>query len=273
MVSDWWTAVCVTRKMRDYKPQRVTRKSIEKWLNQFDNEDRRALRYLLRQVIYLDEDEVKSRLVDRNAVILDRLNRAGVPLSKTIYIQIDEAGSSSPVMLNMLKEAARLERRGCRFFDSKDVLEINKITDELGEGAIVYVDDFVGTGNQFCRSRDFVAKYVVGNFSEFLLVPCICEEALYELGKIGVVALAGQVHTKSERLLHEDSTLLDMPTKARLIELCRSIDKKGGLGYKDLATMVVLYRNTPNTVPLLLRGSLGQKPYFGVLPRTQDFLP
>ena len=41
---------------------------------------------------------------------------------------------------------------------------------------IIYIDDFVGTGNQFEKARNFAQQSVVGTFSEFLLVPSICEE-------------------------------------------------------------------------------------------------
>ncbi len=38
------------------------------------------------------------------------------------------------------------------------------------------------------------------------------------------------------------------------------------LGYKELATMVVLYRNARNSVPAILRGSLNQKLFAGIFP-------
>ena len=59
-------------------------------------------------------------------------------------------------------------------------------------------------------------------------------------------------------------------SKDRLIEICTAIDKKGPLGYGGLATMVVFYRNAPNTVPVILRGNVKQKPWVGILPRTTD---
>ena len=59
----------------------------------------------------------------------------------------------------------------------------NDLIGELKEGALIYVDDFVGTGNQFCEARDFAMKNVLApTFSEFLLVPSICEEAIYQIG-------------------------------------------------------------------------------------------
>src|SRR5439155_23764590 len=122
--------------------------------------------------------------------------------------------SSSPVMLNLLRDAANLEKRGCKFVDGKDELGLMKAMTELGEGAIIYVDDFVGTGNQFCEARDFAAKnFVVNTFSEFLLVPAICEEAIYKLSERGIEAFAGHVHSKAERPLHANSGILRLEEK------------------------------------------------------------
>lgn len=134
----------------------------------------------------------------------------------------------------------------------------------------MYVDDFVGSGDQFCTARDFAMTSVVGTFSEFLLVPSICEEAIYEIGKRGIEAYAGHLHSKAERPLHDNSNLFEATCKQRMRELCSGISPKMGLGYKELATMVVLYRNAPNGIPAILRGSLNQKPFRGVFPRTTD---
>ncbi len=199
-----------------------------------------------------------------------RLRDAGLPPEKLIYVQVHEAGSSSPVMLNMLRDAAGLEQRGCNFLDSRDTLRFNSLTSGLEEGALIYVDDFVGTGTQFCEARDFAAQFIEGNFSEFLLAPCVCEEGFYVLGERGIEAFAGHVHSKADRPLHENSTLLDKKTKKRLIELCHEIDPTVGVGYKQGAVMVVLYRNAPDNVPVLFRGSDSQNPFVGIFPRTTD---
>lgn len=260
-------------RLRGYKPQPVTRRTIDNWLNQFDAKDHRLLLDLLNRVVYISEKQTREFLVQRNKALLTELSRQGIPLKKVIYVQIDDAGSSSAVMVNVLKEAARLERTGCTFLDSKDVRGLHTATTKLGEGAIVYVDDFVGTADQFCRSRDFAAEYILETFSEFLLTACICEEALYALGKRGIQARAGYLHSINERALHESSSCLDGESKQRLLELSRRVARRGFLGYKDLASMVVFYRNAPNSTPWLLRGNVYQKPYVGVLPRTTDLSP
>jgi len=257
-------------RFHDYKPQGVTFASTVRWINQFPPEDRRTAGRLLENVIYLSEARTRQILVEQNAALMKTLTDAGLKPSQLIYVQVHDAGSSSPVMLNILRDAAQLERRGCRFVDARDSIRLNKTTNEVGEGAIIYIDDFVGTGNQFCEERDFVAQSIVGTFAEFLLVPSICEEAIYKIAARGVEAFAGHVHSKAERPLHANSTLLDSASKERMKEVCKGISPRFGLGYKDLATMVVLYRNAPNTVPIIFRGSLNQKPFAGIFPRTTD---
>jgi hypothetical protein len=201
---------------------------------------------------------------------MKRLLAAGLKPKQFIYVQVHDAGSSSPVMLNLLRDAAGLERMGCKFLDAHDSMRLIKTMNEIGEGALIYVDDFLGTGKQFCGERDSVANIMVGTFSEFLLAPSICEEAFYEISKRGLEAFTGHVHSKAERPLHANSPLFVQAEKERMELICKGINKGGALGYKGLATMVILYRNAPNTVPAVLRGSLNQTPFKGIFPRTTD---
>lgn len=257
-------------RFRDYKPLPVTFSRANKWIKQFDKKDRRTAGFLLESVIYLSEATTKRILIEQNEALMKRLAAAGVPSKKLVYVQVHDAGSSSPVMLNMLRDAAGLERLGCRFMDSRDSLGLNRVTNELGEGALIYVDDFVGTGNQLCEERDSALQSVVGTFSEFLLVPSICEEGIYKLAQRGIEAFAGHVHSKAERPLHDNSNVLDSGAKDRIREICRGINPKMSLGYRQLATMVVLYRNAPNSTPAVFRGNLNQRPFAGIFPRTTD---
>jgi hypothetical protein len=254
---------------RDYKPQPVTFRSISRWLAQFQHEDRKAVLGLLSRVEYISEGRAEDLLVGLNENLLSRLRQSGIPQENIIYVQMHDPGSSSAVMLNMVRDASGLERRGCHFIDWKDVRGLIDLTRRLENGAIVYVDDFCGTGSQFCEVRGFLADHIVGTFPEFLLVLSICEEAMYRLGRRGVEAVSGPVHSKADRPLHPNSTLLHPEVKRRLTDICYKIDRAGGLGYGDLATMVVLYRNAPNTVPTILRGNVRQD-FVGILPRTTD---
>jgi hypothetical protein len=257
-------------RFRDYKPQPLSLLSGRRWIRQFDKKDRDLAEQLLDNIIYLSEANTRKILVDQNAALMRRLLAAGLSPKQFIYVQVHDAGSSSPVMLNLLRDAAGLERMGCKFMDSRDSLRLNRTMNDIGEGALIYVDDFVGTGNQFCAERDFAAESFVGTFSEFLVAPSICEEAFYKIAERGIEAFAGHVHSKAERPLHANSTIFDPDEKDRMKLVCKGVNSRFGLGYRELATMVVLYRNAPNTVPAVLRGSLNQTPFVGIFPRTTD---
>jgi hypothetical protein len=225
------------------------------------------------RVVYLSEKRTTQILLDQNSAIQKRLFAAGLRPRDLIYVTIDEPGSSSGVMLSILRDKFGLEQMGCRFLDSRNTLGINEVTNKLGKGAIIYIDDFVGTGDQFCRARDFAAQNIVGTFSEFLLVPSICEEAIYKLGERGIEAFTGHLHSKVDRPLHANSAILAPAAKDRLVELCREISPKMGLGYEDMAAMVILYRNSPNNIPAVLRGNPHGAKYHGLFPRFKDLPP
>ncbi|SRR6266480_352281 len=257
-------------QFRGYRPQAVTRDSINRWLDQFDRADRGALIHLLKHVVYFDQADVEKIIVEHNEKLLSQLAKAGIPPEQVIYVQIDDAGSSSPVMLNLLRDKGRLLQRSCRLIDGRDTLRLNEATAELGTGAIVYVDDFSGTGDQFSAAHIFASQFIVGAFSEFYLAPCICEEGMITIARLGVEPFPKRIHAKDDRPLHPNCTRFDARTKDKLVGLAHSIDPEEGLGYAGLATMVVFSHNAPDTVPLLLRGSIGQDPFCGVFPRWTD---
>jgi hypothetical protein len=271
-----WPAFQIVKaalRFRDYKPQPVTLASANRWVRQFNKPDQKHVCQLLENVVYLSEKTTTQILLEQNGAIHKRLFAAGLKPKELIYVTIDEPGSSSGVMLSILRDRFGLEQMGCKFLDSKNSMEINEVTNRLGKGAIIYVDDFVGTGDQFCKARDFAVQSVVGTFSEFLLVPSVCEEALYKLGERGVEAFTGHLHSKVDRPLHANSSILSGSAKTRLVEICREISPKMGLGYDDMATMVILYRNAPNNVPAILRGSPQCARYHGLFPRFKDLPP
>ena len=263
-------------RFRDYQPQSVTFTSINSWLDQFKNKkQRQSALFLLSKVKYFSEKETRDTLVELNESILKELSKNGIGHKKVVYVSLDDAGSSSPALLALLRDKDRLERKGCSFYHSRDIFGILEKTNALGEGAIVYVDDFAGTGNQFVESRKYMASNIpmLNKFSEFIILPAVCQEAFVEINKLGVVIRHSHIHSEQDRPLHPRNTTFDEEMRESLTQLCESIDKGGALGYRGLATMVAFYRNSPNTMPILFRGDVGQKNFKGIIPRTTDLPP
>jgi hypothetical protein len=264
------TARDASVRYHDYNPQPVTIRSVNRWLKQLEKKDRKLAWKLLQEVIYFSEIETKKILIRQNKALMSNLSKSGLPSKKLIYLQTDDAGSSSPMMLGMLRDAARLQQRGCKLVDGRDGIRINNATKTLEEGAIIYIDDFVGSGDQLVEARTVVMESVVGNFSEFLLVPSVCEEAYKRLTNLGIEVYTGHIHARAERPLLDNSHLLEDKERERLIAICKEIRPNTSLGYEGLATMVVLYRNAPNSLPAVLRGSDKQRPFYGLFPRVKD---
>lgn len=257
-------------RFRDYDPYPVTLRSAHKWLGQFEPQDRRVMGSLLNNVIYFSKDHTKRTLLKLNDQLLQRLANDGIQAKKVIYVAFHEAASSSHMMLGLLRDVALLEQRGCRLFVAQDVRGLKEITDQLEGGAIVYVDDFIGSGRQFCGSRDFWMQYVFGNFNEFMLAPTICEEGQKQLLDRGIDVIADTIHKKADRALLDENTSISFENRKRAIEICNKINPKMPLGVDQLATMVVFYRNAPNQIPAFLRGNKNLKPFCGLFPRTTD---
>jgi hypothetical protein len=269
MINFLWCYLYAWMTFRDYKPQPITVGGVWKWYWQFTKRERKLLPRFLRQLTYLTEADTKDILLRLNEKLLEDLALQGVSIRNVIYVQIDDAGSSSPVMLNLLRDGALIEGAGCAFLDAKNVRGLHDATDIRGEGAIVYIDDFSGSGKQFQTNRNFVKEYIVGNFVEFFLAPVICEESAERLKEGGVEPRAFKIHAVRERALRAESDW-NPAWRDRLVSASRRINDRYPLGFRNMGTMVAFYRNAPNSTPLLLRGNKGQSPAVGILPRTTD---
>jgi hypothetical protein len=239
------------------------------WIAQYPKKHRKPLLALLERVQFLDKSFVENALVRQNSKILARLRDDGIGLDQVIYLQHDDAGSSSAVMLNLLRDKALLERRGATLLDAQNAQGLSRATDRINYGAIVIVDDFAGTGKQLIDSYSNAAAYIAGSFTVFFLAVAICEEALEPLQSVGVEPVADIVHRKIDRPLGTGCTTFPAADRDVLLELGKTIDRHP-LGFRGVGSNIVFYRNAPNTTPVLLRGNVNQNPLIGVLPRTTD---
>ena len=214
---------------------------------------------------YFSRSQIVNDLTMLNARIEARLSEDGIPARNIVYVAMDDPPSSSSAMCKLLRDQGGLSR--AKFVAATSGLEINEVTKGLRTGAVVYVDDFSGSGTQFRSARADVRDNIVGTFSEFFLLPCICEEALNVVERQGVVAMYQKHHTKSERPLLPESDFLNEKARAKLIEHSEKTWGRNSLGFNMLATNVVFSHAAPDTTPIMFRGNKGQDPWFGIVPR------
>lgn len=269
-LSDLVFAVRMSVRFRKYRPQKVTPWSVLRWLHQYPKNERELVKKAALRLQQVNERDMISSLVESNTALIRELKEANIPYKNIIYVSVSNAGSSSQLILHLLRDAARLENLGCKLIDAGNSAELHRTTAQLGSGAIVFVDDFAGSGNQFCGQHNVIGSYIVGNFSQYFLIHTVCEEAMAPIRNTGVDIRSHQIHQRKDRPLHPASTTLSSAERILLTDRAKAIARRGGLGYNDMATMVVFERNAPTNVPTLFRGDKGQKNFKGFIPRTTD---
>jgi hypothetical protein len=270
MVADAWFSLKMWFRFRTYRPFKVTPYSAYRWLRQFSKQERRALRKATEHLHFVSVKDFMRSLIQRNRELLRKIQDAGVPLSNIIYVSVGDAGSSSHATLTILRDQAGLENLGCKLADGRSFNALEDLTNRLGSGAIIYVDDFAGTGKQFTEDQGELSEYIFGNFSQYFLVHTACEEAVDKIDGNGVSPWPCAIHRQVSRPLHEKSSLLGATDKQRIRDLCSTINRPNALGWGDIAVSVVIFRNTPDNVPCVYRGTLGQRRFKGLVPRVGD---
>lgn len=266
-------AIRIWHRFRLYKPQKISIKSILIWINQFSPDEKVLIKRAALQLKHVNQSELVDDLLERNKALLKELLNAGINLNKIIYVSISDAGSSSHAILNLLRDAGRLQNSGCKLVDAGNLGELHKLTTELKEGAVIFVDDFSGSGDQFHSQHAAIGGFIVGNFSQYFLLHTVCEEAIKRIYDTGVEVWQSQIHEKRNRPLHSASTFFTSEERKILIDCGSKYSKKHSLGYQDLATMIVYERNAPNSVPIIFRGDKKQKKLIGLVPRVDDLPP
>ena len=264
------------RRASDYRQNTITLQKCYRWLQQFPLADQYTIASLLSKIRYFSERETKKLLIAHNHKLIQKLEKEGVSPEKIIYVTLDDPGSSSHIMFNLLRDGANLEKRGFQVCDNGNIVRFAELTTSLGNGAIIYVDDFSASGKQFLRSRNSIAAQtpLIDSFSEFFLLPSICSEAHAAVSEVGIRVVCEHIHHTSERPLHPSNVNSDLRSLKNIVAQCNLIDGESPIGFEGMGTMVAFFSNTPNTTPKIFRGCPGQTPYFGILPRSTDlFLP
>lgn len=261
------------RKFKDYTPVKVDYQRYQKWIAQFDAEEQSNVLDALSHIKYFSREYTRTILEGLNNQLVSKLAKEGIIQKNIIYITLSDPGSSSQIMMNLLRDAAGLERRS-RILDSRDLMRLTEAVTSSLSGVIVYVDDFSQTGNQFLTERDRLIKSIpaITFMGEYLLIPCICEEAYYAIRNAQVEVIKKEIHDKNQRPFHPENLSFPVQKREKIFELCKKIDPTAPLGYKGTASMIVYFNNTPNGTPVFLRGDVGQKKYIGLLPSNKDLV-
>jgi len=234
--------------------------AVNRWLNNFEDADKKLALELLYELIYILDKQLSNCLksINKNEKIL-------------IY-PFGDLGKSSIHMYYPLKKTMSFEER------KKDIELSNSIKDISQFQNIIYIDDFIGSGNSFKKfyeSQEYLKVKKNHNFNTENLISCIImdegksflknrypklniyAEIRYKLISSGRFNQLFDNIKASERLIDkygEKFTIYDRSKKKNI-----PIPK----GYSNSESLIAFYYSTPNnTFPIFLEDRLDWVPLF-----------
>jgi hypothetical protein len=273
----------LSNKWGNYKGRRVTDLLIKQWLDQFDNNYQQGLMLkILRNLRFYNDSMIRDKLEDAHTIVGKKiLKDLGVWQQGEIFISyIGDLGKSSSRYVFLYKDQNNIPN-SC-------VVEQGKIieTIEASENmkALVFIDDFIGTGSQAEEYLKKINEDYGDIFSQRKLLIFYIVIAGFQKALIGIDELLSNLKFKinfhildtleeKEKCFDENSIIFANETEkenARILieEIGLELDKKQPLGYKNCQALVVFSDSCPNdTLPILWKKSTKQKKWIPLFPR------
>ena len=175
-----------------------------------------------------------------------------------ILCQAGEIGKSGGLLLYNLRRKANLVPSQC--CSIKDLGDSRCIDSK----AVVFVDDFIGTGNQCINlwNETYTLKKDLKQY--FLVVSGIESGVKNAQMNTGFEIICGDILGEEKKLFSEKNTFFTNEEKERLFSISQRIGGKAYLGYRKSQVCVAFEHTTPNNTITLLSGDSNTK---GLFPR------
>src|SRR5262249_28302653 len=133
-----------------YKGRRVGSEDVRAWLEQFgENTDQRLMFRLLENIRFYSEDELRSKMTEAHGIVsrglVERRSHRQVKRSDILVSYLDGPGKSGAHLARLYVDENGIYK--------DNLVELGQLRHALscdGIQAVVFVDDFVGTGDSAC---------------------------------------------------------------------------------------------------------------------------
>lgn len=268
-----WKILQLARRFQGYLPRSADFFAIRAFVHQFDSRTRPVALEMLNNIRFYSANETQAEFKRMLLELQRKYLAEGLPESAVYVLPASDTGASSREMFQLCKSICKEQRINFEFFD-RGALELRKKLRGLNRCILVFVDDFSGSGKQFETSIATKWSTVTGisGVTSVFMTVVICTEAVSTLTKAGVELKFSHEHGIGERF---QSLSLNPKIAGGFPVLCsyaRELHNREPVGYKHMGCMVVMYRNSSNNMPLLLRGTRGQRIWRGLFPRHEQLV-
>jgi hypothetical protein len=262
-----------------YRGRSITEDRVRAWLCRFgSNENQRLMFKILQGITFYTRDSIRSKMREAHGIVVRGLIHRieGRRKRRDIVVSyLDKIGKSGAQYAKLYAEENEI------YYEN--VVERGKLSRAIKETAelqaLVFVDDFVGTGNSACEyfkklSEECGEDLRSSGVRIFFICVCGFESAIAAIDKVlEEIHLPVKVHIcdpldDSAKCFSETSHILPEPSiRAKARELASSfgmrLQKRWPLGFGDCQAAVVFEDSCPNnSLPVLWDRSLSWTPLF-----------
>lgn len=231
----------------------VNANTIDNWLDQFEQKDRDVAARILDCVEFVTNEQMahafRSILNSLQGWNKDEKHRIGkwrfVPFSGS-------AGESADSMTHKFRIANGLSSKQYRdlFIYRSDLLRENLGADD----AVVFVDDFSGTGNQACDAwkTDFAELLPEKPTTYLILVAANIAARQRIQAETDLVVVPHFEYDDKDNIFSTACKHFNSTENNKILEYCQKADHRSPKGYGDCGMVVVFTHNCPNnSIPIL----------------------
>lgn len=277
-----------------YKSRTITEDQVRRWLNQFgDNKKQRLMFKILQGLRFYTQANIRAKMREAHNIVkrgLVRRKKVKERRRKDIFVSyLDQPGKHGPTLAKIYKD-----ENGIYYENVIEKSEISSVLKEkekeLPAFALVFIDDFIGTGDSACEYfKELVSEHgeILKRLSKepgeipgttklqiFFIAICGFQEAQDKIEKVlDELELPVEIHicdplSEEDKVFSEKSKIFTSESerneaKKIAYEYGSKLVKNAPLGYGDCQAAIVFEHNCPNnSLPILWAESQDFTPLF-----------
>lgn len=251
-----------------------------KWVENFESDEIKIALDLLRFIEYIDYDEFFIRIEEQFNQAVKNIDKN----DKIVIYPFGKIGKSSTILTYPLKKTKAFKLRENNI---TIIFDIEHLKEEFkSDTHIIFIDDFIGTGETFIKDLKKINYKISQNSIEFKSYKLVSTILMYDGKKyiedeLNILKLNVEIYSELRyKFFDESHSIYNLYNNGN--ELKRIVGKYGSrilvgnpnhtpylpFGYKESQSMIVYFYNTPNNTLSIFWGS--NKGWNDLFPRDQN---
>jgi len=236
----------------------VTAGKIVRWISNFSDQHGQVATKILRNVRYYSSSNIRSMTYQLVKIVQQGF--ASIPWDKVVFVPIGEPYAGGAIIARVLRETNMIRKENIRH-----MVELERVT-QAQVGALVFIDDFSGTGNTLKDWWPLVEPIVLPRNAPFAIALLVLNGMAREI----VESLTDKVFCideldENDNVLSPKSTKFNPPEKDIILYYCNKTGCTADYvrGYGNCGLLVAFKYGCPNnSLPILWHKSSAWEPLF-----------